>query len=110
MPTINIDPMPALRQAAKDRISQRYDAMAQSHRHTAHARKKHIAADVLAGNEAPEDFSQEAELRSLTVHELAQLVASKPDSIGQREIARQKEMAAVDAMSPDQLRAIISGR
>jgi hypothetical protein len=110
MPTINIDPMPTLRQAAKDRISARYDAQAKPHRDAAYARKKQIAADVLDGKSAPTDFAQEATLRKITAQQLAQIIAGKPDSIGLRELARQQEMAAVDAMSPGQLKKIIGGR
>ena len=110
MPTINIDPMPQLRQAAKDRISERYDAQAKPHRDAAYARKKQVAAEVMAGGQVPHDFSHEAELRKITVQRLAQIVLAKPDSVGDRELNRQKEMATVDTMSPDQLKKIISGR
>lgn len=110
MPKISLDPMPTLRQAAKDRISQRYDAQAQPHRDAAYARKKQIATEIMAGGQVPHDFSHEAELRKLTVQRLAQIILSKPDSIGDRELNRQKEIAAVDAMSPEQLKTIISGR
>ncbi len=105
-----IDPMPALRAAAVDQVNGRFDDMSRTglHRDQAHAYKRIAAAAVLAGAAPADEFKAEADLRGLTPVALARIIASKPSNLAQRELARQKMLAAIDrATTPGDLDQIV---
>jgi hypothetical protein len=77
-----------------------------------HTRKREIAADVKAGQAAPDAFQQEAELRGVTADDLADLILSKPCPIvaaDERELQRQRILLAVEAAkTPADIEAALS--
>jgi hypothetical protein len=91
---LTLDPMPALRMSAKAKVNLHFNGLAQPHRDAAHAMKR-TAAD--AGAPFPGWFAAEADLRGVTPVALASMIASKPDTVAERELHRQRVMAAVDA-------------
>lgn len=88
---LTIDPMPAARQAQKDRVNAAFNAVSQSHVEMAHAQKR------LWAETEDEKLKPEADLRGVSVSELASLILSKPDRLAERELERQKIMAAIEA-------------
>ena len=100
-----LDPMPALRASAEAKVNQWFDAKAQPHRDAAHTAKR---AAATAGSPYPVWFSQEAALRKITPAELANLILSKPDVVGHRELQRQQTLAQIAAAAtPDALTSIV---
>jgi hypothetical protein len=98
---LTIDPMPALRAARKERVNAAFNSTAQSHVEQAHAIKRQWAVC----NDAR--LEPEAQLRGITVAELAALIRSKPDAFAERELRRQQIMLAIDAaQTPQELDAI----
>lgn len=103
---LTASPMDALRAAAVTKVNERYNAIAAQnvHRDAAHAAKRTVAAAVLAGATAPAEFVSESTLRGVTAAALAADIASRPNEIAQRELARQTELLAIAAATtPDQL-------
>lgn len=93
-----IDPMPAKRQARKDKVNAAFNALAASHVAQAHAAKRRWAETL------DERLKPEADLRGITLEELAALILSKPDVFAERELERQKIMMAIEAtQTPDEL-------
>jgi hypothetical protein len=106
---VALDPMPALKQRTVDQINAHFDGLARPHRDAAHAMKRNVAS-VVMGNpaRAPDWFSQEADLRGITPTAFANLILSKGDTVADRELQRQRAMAAVDAAAtPAALSAIV---
>jgi hypothetical protein len=104
---LNLDPMPALRAVAVAKINATFNTQAQPHIDAAHDAKRKVAA---AGAPYPDWFMAEATLRGITPEALAALVASKPDTAGARELARQQALAAIAAAtSPAELDSIVKG-
>lgn len=104
---ITLDPMPALRAASKARVNLHFDRLAQPHRDAAYATKRAMAAATLASGVAPTALQAEADLRGITVEALASLIMSKPEVVTERELDRQKVMAALDsARTPAELDGI----
>lgn len=102
---LNLDPMPALRMAAKAKVNQHFDRLARPHLDAVYAAKR-VAAQ--AGAPYPDWFVQEADLRGVTPVALASLILSKPDTLTSREVRRQRAMAAIDAATtPATLDAIV---
>jgi hypothetical protein len=98
---LTLDPMPALRIAAKGKINMHFNGLAQPHLDAAYAAKRAVAK---AGAPFPDWFATEATLRGITAKALAILIASKPDTVAERELHRQRVMAAVDtAKTPAEL-------
>lgn len=107
---IRIDPMPAAKAAAVEQVNGQASASANWHRDLAHVHKRAIAALVLAGGVAPAEFLAEAVLRGISAPQLAELIASKPDSLAVRELARQRLLLQIDrAASPAEIATILSG-
>lgn len=88
---LTIDPMPALRAARKDRVNAAFNSGAQSHVTQAHAQKR-----LWAATQDPA-LQPEADMRGITVAELAATILSKPDTFADRELQRQRIMLAIDA-------------
>jgi hypothetical protein len=104
---LNLDPMPALRAVAIAKINAQFNTQAQPHVDAAHDAKRKAAA---AGAPYPDWFTAEAALRGITPEALATLIASKPDNVGARELARQQTLAAIAAAtSPAELDSIVKG-
>jgi hypothetical protein len=102
---LTLDPMPALRRAAKGKVNTHFNNLAQTHRDAAYIMKRATAG---AGAPFPDWFTQEADLRGIVPAALASLILSKPDVLSERELLRQRAMAAIDnATSPDALTAIV---
>ncbi|MFT3942068.1 hypothetical protein [Rhodopseudomonas sp.] len=103
--------MPALREAAKQRIDRAFnrEATAFAHRDAAYAAKRAAAEDVFA--ERPSDqLSAEAALRNVTVTELAIDILSRPDTVKERETRRQVALAQIRAATTkEQLDVIVQG-
>lgn len=59
--------------------------------------KKSIALDVLAGGDVPAVFAAEADLMGLSVSDLANVIASKPDLVLERGLRRRTAIIAVRA-------------
>lgn len=103
---IVVDPMPALRLAAVAKVNERFNYLAgqNAHRDHAHFLKRILAAQIIEGGFAPDEFAEEAALRGISVHALAQTIVSKPNEAARRELARQTELLAIEAAThPDQL-------
>lgn len=96
---LEIDPMAALRQKRKERVNANFSTMfvADSHRHAAHARKREVASLVIGGGTPPEAFQKEADMRGLSVVDLAKLILSKECDLDRMELHRQKVLANIDA-------------
>jgi hypothetical protein len=97
--------MPALRQAKVEAVNRGFNVMAAEslHRDHAHA-QKWLAA--LTKNERR--LAPEAQLRGITVAELAALILTKPDNIADRELRRQTIMMQIDrAQTPAELDALL---
>ncbi|GEC14304.1 hypothetical protein [Nitrobacter winogradskyi] len=104
---ITLDPMPALRAASKAKVNRHFDSLAQPHRDAAYTAKRAMAAATLASGAAPTALQAEADLRGVTARALASLIMSKPDVVTERELHRQKVMAALDgARTPAELDGI----
>lgn len=102
---LNLDPMPAIKAAAVKTINEHFSAV--SLRDMAHKWKRDTAASVLAGEVAPDEFAAEAELRGMSVSDFAALVASKPDALAARELARQTALLRIDACrTPTEIDAV----
>lgn len=102
---LTLDPMPALRLVAAGKVNAHFDGLARPHRDAAHAMKR-TAAKV--GPPYPDWFTQEADLRGITPTVLASMVLSKGDAIADRELLRQRVMAAIDtAITPADLASIV---
>jgi hypothetical protein len=93
-----LDPMSGLRQAMKDRINAGFavTAAATLHVDQAHAQKR-VWAEVQDARLKPE-----ADLRGISVADLATLILSKPDTIAERELRRQQIMMKIDAAATQQ--------
>lgn len=90
---LNADPMPALRQAKKDRVNASFnvEASASAHLDHAYSQKKCWAAVK------DDRLKQEADARGLTVDQLSEIILSKPDLLAEREARRQAIMRRIDA-------------
>jgi hypothetical protein len=99
-----IDPMPMAREAKKAAVNRSFSAVATQdlHRDLAHMMKAQWAKSDRAKLKA------EADLRGITVNELADLVLTKSaDAIADRELRRQEIMKRIEAaQSPADLDAI----
>ncbi|ETR75922.1 hypothetical protein X566_20210 [Afipia sp. P52-10] len=109
---MKIDPMPALRVSATLKINADFNRRASEtlHRDHAYRRKREVANAVLRGEqlEPKHAFAREAEMRGVTLIDLAAIVAAKPDAIDEREARRQELLIAIDqAATPDELAAIL---
>lgn len=93
--SITLDPTEIVRTDALKRLEEYFAllAVANGHKDLAYARKRQIAGNL--DNVTP-DFVQEAILRKLSIEDLAQLVLSKPDTIGEREMQRQLMKASIE--------------
>jgi hypothetical protein len=102
----SLDPMPALRQAAEDRVDAAFNAMrAQvSHVEAAHAQKRLWAATC------DPRLKPEADLRAMTVEQLAEVILTKPDELAAREARRiALKLRIRFAATPQDLDAITAG-
>ncbi|ACF01839.1 peptidase M23B [Rhodopseudomonas palustris TIE-1] len=112
MVVLNIDPMPALREAAKQRLDSAFnrEAAAYAHRDAAYAAKRAAAAGVLQGV-VSQQLAAEAALRGVAVEDLARDILSKPDMLEERETRRQAVLAQIRAAATkEQLDAIAPGK
>jgi hypothetical protein len=81
---VDFDPMPSLRQARLDRIDEAFNAEGArvSHVEAAHAQKR-----LWAATRDPR-LKPEADLRGMTVEDLAAEILAKPDELAEREAKR----------------------
>jgi hypothetical protein len=101
--SVIIDPMPALREAKKERVNAAFNDWAAS---TAHLDQAHAQKREWASARDPR-LQAEAELRGMTLDELAALILSKPDNLAAREAKRIAIMVKIDrATTPAELEAI----
>ncbi len=101
--SIALDPMPALRQAAEDRVDAAFNAMAAqvTQVDAAHAQKRQWAAT----NDLR--LEPEANARGMTVEALAALILTKPDELAAREARRVAlKLRIRAAATPQELDAI----
>ncbi|MGO3934768.1 hypothetical protein [Rhodopseudomonas pseudopalustris] len=106
--TFQIDPMPALRDAAKARVDRSFntEAAAMAHQDAAYAAKRDLAARALAGD-LSELMLVEAELRGVSVADLASDILTKPETVAAREMRRQTVLAAIrNAATPAELEQV----
>lgn len=99
---LQIDPMPALRASATERLNAHYAnrVVVSAQRALAHRRKAEQAAAVVGGKSAPAAFASEAELRGMNVTDFAALVLSKSadsDALDALELERQRRLLAIEA-------------
>jgi hypothetical protein len=100
--TVN-DPMAALRADRAERVNRNFSTIAADRLHldSAHAQKRVWAASQ------DDRLKPEADLRGITVAELAAQIMAKPDHAAARELSRQKIMMRIDAArTPEELQAI----
>jgi hypothetical protein len=83
--------MQTLRSEKKARVNAAFEGRNNSHVAQAHAQKRAWATTN------DERLKPEADLRGITVAELAGLILSKPDDFAARELERQRIMLAIDA-------------
>ncbi|MFH0299835.1 hypothetical protein AAFX91_21890 [Bradyrhizobium sp. 31Argb] len=88
---MNLDYMSDRRVALKAEVNAAFNAAAQSHVAMAHAQKR-TWAETQDGRLQPE-----ADLRGISVAELAALILSKPNDLAERELQRQRIMMNIDA-------------
>src|SRR5690349_16981201 len=88
---MNLDYKSDRRAALKAEVNAAFDATARSHVALAHAQKRAWAEAQDAR------LKPEADLRGISVAELAALILSKPDSVAERELQRQRIMMNIDA-------------
>jgi hypothetical protein len=101
--TITFDPMPVLREAIKQRVSAAFDELAARSVHVdqAHAQKREWA------KARDPRLQAEADLRGMTLDDLAALILTKPDELAAREALRVAIMVKIDkATTPAELEAI----
>ena len=99
----SLDPMPALRQAKKDRVNAAFNDVAARAAHVdqAHAQKRKWA------RARDPRLRAEADLRGMTLEQLAATILSKPDELAAREAQRIAIMVKIDrARTPAELEAI----
>ena len=98
-----LDPMPLLRQAKKDRVNAGFNDVAAS---AAHVEQAHAQKREWARARDPR-LQAEADLRGMTLDELAALILTKPDELAAREALRIAIMVKIDkATTPAELEAI----
>jgi hypothetical protein len=101
--SVTIDPMPALREAKKERVNAAFNEWAAS---TAHVDQAHAQKREWAKARDPR-LQAEADLRGMTLDDLAALILSKPDELAAREAKRIAIMVKIDkATTPAELEAI----
>lgn len=110
--TLRVDAMPMLRVSAKLKVELEFNRRAAEllHRDHAYRRKREAANAVMRSEKLDEThpFAREARMRGLTVRQLADIVAAKPDTIYEREIERVELIKAIDdATTPDELKKIL---
>lgn len=90
---LDADPMVALREQRKEKVNQSFNTISASNAHLdqAYNQKRQWAATQ------DERLKPEADLRGMTVAELAAVILSKPDLVAAREYERQQIMARIDA-------------
>jgi hypothetical protein len=93
-----LDPMPFLRQAMKDRVNAGFSTSAAS---TLHADQAHTQKRAWAEVQ-DQRLKPEADLRGISVADLAALILSKPDTIAERELRRQQIMMRIEAATTPQ--------
>ncbi|NEV75646.1 hypothetical protein DYI24_01120 [Rhodopseudomonas sp. BR0C11] len=107
---LDIDPMPALREDAKAKVTRFFnrEAAAMTHQDAAYAAKRAAAARMQVG-EASEQLVAEAALRGISAEDLAREILSKPDTVAEREHRRQTVLAAIrSAATPQQLKQVMA--
>ncbi|WBU27600.1 hypothetical protein OOZ54_12935 [Rhodopseudomonas palustris] len=107
---LDIDPMPALREDAKARVTRfiNREAIEMTHQDVAYTAKRAAAARLLAG-EPSEQLCTEAALRGMSAEDLARDILSKPDTVKERESRRQAVLAAIrSAATPQQLKQVMA--
>ncbi|WP_027578495.1 hypothetical protein [Bradyrhizobium sp. Ai1a-2] len=101
MVVINIDPMPAIRAAKKEAVNANFNAANASHVEQAHMQKR------LWAQAQDQRLKPEADLRGITVADLAAIILAKPDTFAERELQRQKIMLQIEAATtPAELDAV----
>lgn len=96
--TLEADPMPGLREQRKERVNQSFASLANAHLDAAYAQKRQWALTE------DERLKPEADLRGISVSELAFAILSKQDILAERELKRQQIMLRIDAAkTPDEL-------
>jgi aminopeptidase N len=95
---IAIDDMPKRRANAVAEVNRVFNELAlqNAHRDQAHDRKREIASQI-ANVTPPEAFAVEAEMRGISVEDLAALILSKFDARDMRELERQKLLSRIEA-------------
>jgi hypothetical protein len=88
---LKLDYMSDRRDALKAEVNAAFNATAQSHVAMAHAQKRAWAETQDAR------LQPEANLRGISVAELAALILSKPNDLAGRELQRQRIMMNIDA-------------
>jgi hypothetical protein len=97
------DPMPALREAKKERVNAAFNDWAAS---TAHVDQAHVQKREWASARDPR-LQAEAELRGMSLDDLAALILSKTDELAAREAKRIAIMMKIDkATTPADLETI----
>jgi hypothetical protein len=93
-----IDPLPMAKAARKAAVNEAFNASSTSHLDAAYAQKR------IWAEQDREKLRPEADLRGVTVDELAESILSKPDLLAVREMERQRFMKLIDeAKTTDEL-------
>lgn len=114
MKTVNLNPLPRMRDRAVSQINSRYSHLylTDAHRRLAHTKKAEQARDALSGDIAP-TFAAEADLRGMSIADFAHLVLAKAaadDGWDHVELERQRALLAIDAaQTPAEIDDIVKG-
>ena len=107
---ITIDPMPALRQGAENKINEHFSRLASLsvQQEQEHSIKRAEAQRVATGQQASVEFAGAAALEGLSINDLANLVLGKPDEVMTRANTRRTLILAVRKTTvPSELEQIL---
>lgn len=110
---ISLDPMPALRASAEERVNAHFNRMAaeSTQQDQEHQIKRYVAKAVMerGPDAAPAAFEAEATLMGMNVTALASIILGKPDTVLERGLQRRQVVLAVRrAVSPAEIEEILT--
>lgn len=100
---LTIDPLPMAKASRKTKVNAAFNITATPHLDAAYAQKRLWAEHDVSKLET------EAQMRGMTAEALAEVILSKPDTIAERELQRQRIMKRIDEATSLQELENVSG-